>query len=155
MLLRATFLIAIYYCGIRSIHHAILANINFGIVSCCYIVSIVVNCAFGFLYFGEKINSKVIAGIIITVSGIMWISLAKGQAALVLREGDNNDADFNKMMSVMFALSVGMLNASQTIHAKFMMLQADYGVLNLTADTGTLFVAMCSVITLLNLINGS
>lgn len=85
----------------------------------------------------------------------MWISLAKGQAALVLREGDNNDADFNKMMSVMFALSVGMLNASQTIHAKFMMLQADYGVLNLTADTGTLFVAMCSVITLLNLINGS
>jgi len=66
------------YSAIRSIHFALLANINFGIISCCFIISIVINSACGYFFFGEKLNAKVVGGIVVTISGIIWISLAKG-----------------------------------------------------------------------------
>jgi multidrug transporter EmrE-like cation transporter len=66
------------YSSIRSIHFAILANINFGIISCCFIISVVINSTCGYFFFGEKLNAKVVGGIAVTISGILWISLAKG-----------------------------------------------------------------------------
>lgn len=84
LLLRTCSLILTYYCGIRSIYYATLANINFGIVSCCFIVSVLVNSVFNFIFFGEKIILKTLLGMVITISGIMWISLSKGQAAIKL-----------------------------------------------------------------------
>lgn len=74
------------YSQIKSIHYAILANINFGIVSCCFIFSIVINTAFGYKFFGEMLNNKVLTGIFVTISGIIWISLAKGQRVEVPQE---------------------------------------------------------------------
>lgn len=78
------------YSAIKSIHFAILANINFGIISCCFIISIVINSTCGFFFFQERLNSKVIGGIVITLSGIIWISLAKGARVEVPKDlGEN------------------------------------------------------------------
>jgi uncharacterized membrane protein len=71
-----------YYCGIKSIYYATLANINFGIISCCFIFSIIINVTFGLIFFGEKMTIKMVLGIVITIAGIMWISLAKGAGAI-------------------------------------------------------------------------
>jgi drug/metabolite transporter (DMT)-like permease len=71
-----------YWCGIKSIYYATLANINFGIISCCFICSIIINVTFGLIFFGEKMNLKMVGGIVITIAGIVWISLAKGSAAI-------------------------------------------------------------------------
>ena len=74
-----------YWCGIKSIYYATLANINFGIISCCFICSIVINVTFGLIFFGEKMTLKMVCGIIITISGIMWISIAKGSGAVKIQ----------------------------------------------------------------------
>lgn len=76
--------------AIKSIHYAIEANINFGIISCCFIISIVINSACGFIFFKERLNAKVVGGIVVTLSGIIWISLAKGQRLEVPKDlGEN------------------------------------------------------------------
>ena len=67
---------------IVSIYYAKLANINFGIISCCLIFSIVVNISAGYAFFQEKISGKQVVGILITIGGIIWISLAKGEASI-------------------------------------------------------------------------
>ena len=82
ILCRALVLMLTYWCGIKSIYYASLANINFGIVSCCFICSIIINVTFGLLCFGEKMTWKMVLGIVITITGIMWISLAKGAGAI-------------------------------------------------------------------------
>ena len=74
-----------YWCGIKSIYYATLANINFGIISCCYICSIVINVTFGLVFFGEKMTLKMVCGIVITITGIMWISIAKGAGAVKMQ----------------------------------------------------------------------
>lgn len=81
---RALVLILIYWCGIKSIYYASLANINFGIISCCFICSIIINVTFGLIFFGEKMTVKMVLGIVVTISGIMWISIAKGAGAIKL-----------------------------------------------------------------------
>ena len=65
-----------YWAALSSIHYANLAHINFGIISCCFIVSVVVNTAAGRFFFKETLTFKVGMGIVITMSGIIWISLA-------------------------------------------------------------------------------
>ena len=56
--IRACALLMSYYFGIKSIYYAGLANLNFGIVSCCYIFSIVINVTCGFLFFEEKLTGR-------------------------------------------------------------------------------------------------
>jgi len=77
--MRACGLMVGYYCGIKSIYYAGLANLNFGIVSCCFIFSIIINVTCGLLFFDERINLIESVGIVIIVSGIVWISLSKGK----------------------------------------------------------------------------
>lgn len=81
ILIRIGLIMTSFYLSILSIHYAILANINFGIVSCCFLFSIVVNVSCAYLFFDEKLTAKMMAGILITIAGIVWISLAKGQSA--------------------------------------------------------------------------
>jgi drug/metabolite transporter (DMT)-like permease len=73
--MRACGLMMGYYCGIKSIYYAGLANLNFGIVSCCMMFSIIINMTCGLLFFNEKINWKESAGIAVIITGIVWISL--------------------------------------------------------------------------------
>ena len=75
---RTWIMLLAFYCAIKSIHYANLAQVNFGIVSCCYIISIVVNSTVGYFYFKESINMMVMVGMAVTISGIVWISIAKG-----------------------------------------------------------------------------
>lgn len=82
LMLRVCLFLVSLWAAIMSIYYANLANINFGIISCCFTFSIVVNISAGYAIFQEKISSKQVAGIIVTVAGIIWISLAKGEVGL-------------------------------------------------------------------------
>ncbi len=81
MLILRTMIVGLsIYFTVLAIYFANLANINFGIISCCFIFSIVVNITCGYLFFSEKIKIKVYLGIFVTLAGIIWISLVKGAA---------------------------------------------------------------------------
>ena len=49
---------------------------------------------------------------------------------------------------------MGCLNASQTVHAKFLMKQGKFQPMNITADTALIFITICSIITAFNLAQG-
>jgi drug/metabolite transporter (DMT)-like permease len=151
--MRAIGLIITYYCGIKSIYYAGLANLNFGIVSCFFIFSIIINVACGLLFFDEKINWKESAGIVVIVVGIIWISLSKGQRPELSMENYvevDEVIQWYKFKSIFLALCVGFFNSTQTVHGKFMMKQKDYGIMNITADTVLIFIIMTSTFTVLN-----
>ena len=84
--IRSYILILSYWCAISSIRHASLAHLNFGIVSCCYIASVVINSTASYLLFNERINMKMGLGIVVTIGGVIWISLAKGDNSNAIEE---------------------------------------------------------------------
>lgn len=105
-------------------HFALLAHLNLGIVASCAMVSVVVNTTAGFIFFKERLSLKTMSGIIVTLIGIIWISLAKGDSSSSKNhDSSETEEDFIyfKLLSIMFALFVGTSNAMQTIIAKFMM----------------------------------
>lgn len=113
--MRACGLIITYYCGIKSIYYAGLANLNFGIVSCCFIFSIIINVTCGLLFFDEKINWKESGGIVVIVVGIIWISLSKGQRHELSLENSIEADDviqWYKFKSIFLALCVGFFNST-------------------------------------------
>ena len=124
------------YCAVKSIHFANLAGLNFGIISCCFIVSIIINCACGYFCFNEEINYKVVIGICVTISGIIWISLAKGQAALNVSVALEEEVTIDRYLSILFALGSGCMNALTTVNAKFMVRKGNYDAMCLSSDTG-------------------
>jgi drug/metabolite transporter (DMT)-like permease len=137
-----------------SIHYANLANINFGIISCCFIVSVVVNSAAGLVFFNEKLTRKLSLGICVTMTGIIWISLAKGGDAVAMREGkveiNLDDIILNKSKAIVLALAVGVGNSMQTIQSKFMMKNPvfkTFGVISIVTDIGLVFVLLSSSLT--------
>ena len=93
ILLRVLLATAALYCGVSSIHYAILANVNFGIISCCFIVSIVINCTFAYFFFSERMTLRMILGILVTISGIIWISLSKAMLAKTLEDNGKQMTD--------------------------------------------------------------
>ena len=82
LLLRVGIFLMALWATIMSIYYANQANINFGIISCCFMFSIVLNITAGYAIFQEKISSKQLAGIVVTLAGIILISLAKGKAGV-------------------------------------------------------------------------
>jgi len=59
-------------------------------------------------------------------------------------------------MAILMALSVGCLNASQTVQGKFIVKNnPKYGVLNITADTVFIFIILTSLISFVNILSGS
>lgn len=163
VIFRASLLLTIYWCAISSIHYANLAKINFGIVSCCFIVSVVVNSAAGLAFFNEKITLKTCSGIIVTMCGIIWISLAKGGEALAQKDAMTSvdqdiveEALLNKSKAVILALGVGVGNALQTIQSKFMMRNpaTKFGVMSITSDIGLFFAIIALTLTFVFYISG-
>lgn len=152
----------VYWCGISSIHYANKANINFGIISCCFIVSVVVNTAAGLVFFGEKLTLKTSLGIIVTMCGIIWVSLAKGSEAMHLKQTviggedfDENEVVANKSKAIVLALLVGVGNALQTIQSKFMIRWVKYPVVSITADIGLAFAIIAATLALIFYLAGS
>ena len=156
LIIRTGLLSIALWSTIMSIYYANLANINFGIISCCFIFSIVVNITFGYAFFQEKISNKQILGIIVTLTGIIWISLAKGEAS-VKKESQFSEDDLNwfKTLSILLAICVGAMNATFTVQAKWMRKKRPtINVFNLTADTCILFSLIFSVISLFYVSSG-
>jgi drug/metabolite transporter (DMT)-like permease len=78
----------------------------------------VINVTAGIMFFNEQINWKESLGMIITIAGIMWISLSRGQSsysATTSMDQLSDDSQYYKFMAILAALSVGGLNASQTV----------------------------------------
>ena len=120
-------LLFVYWSAIASIYHANLANLNFGIVSSCFIVSVVVNTTANRILFKDSITLKMGFGITVTLSGIIWVSLAKGQDAIKIKVAAGSDLEptedeifYHKVMSIILALTVGVGNACSTIHSRLM-----------------------------------
>ena len=80
-LARAANFLAYFWLIILSMSCAQKANLNFGIISSCAYISIVINCGVGYVWFREVITLKMLFGIVVTLSGIIWISLAKGSTS--------------------------------------------------------------------------
>ena len=151
LLLRSLIVFVALYFTISAIYYAKLANINFGIISCCFIFSIVVNIACGYLFFQEKINSKVYGGIFVTLAGIIWISLDKGSSATQLSDIDlkiQDDSDYYKTLSVIYAIGVGCVNASMTVQAKFINKKLSLDLMNFASDSSLLFSLIYSIFSL-------
>ena len=156
LMIRVSLLLVALWAAIMSIYYANLANINFGIISCCFIFSIVVNITAGYAIFQEKISAKQVAGIVVILTGIIWISLAKGEAGVKKDNRVSDDeANWYKTLSVMLAISVGAMNASTTVQAKWMRKKRpSIDVMNLMADTFLLFAVIFSLITLFMIFKG-
>ena len=152
---RGCLLICVFYCAISSIHYAIAAQINFGIISCCYIISVPINTFAGLFWFDEKLNMKVCLGIVVTLCGIVWISISNGSNLQFDSLVDEETRGQNQFLSIVFALCVGLGNSSQTIISKFMMRNAKFHVMSMTADFGLIFFLIAFSVSLFNLVSGS
>jgi drug/metabolite transporter (DMT)-like permease len=157
LLLRVGIFMVALWGTIMSIYYANLANINFGIISCCFMFSLILNITVGYAIFQERMTLKQIAGIAVTLSGIIWISLVKGEAGVKKDTVGmiEDHANWFKTVSVLLAIGVGAMNGSLTIQAKFMhKKRPTIDVLNLTADTCLLFALIFSIITVFMVIKG-
>ena len=144
-LFRVFVTVASLYCAVKSIYYANLAGLNFGVISCCFIFSIVINCTFGYFCFDEKITLRMLAGIAITLAGIIWISLAKGNRAVTPEFEDK--VALERYLSITFALGSGTMNALTTVSGKFMRKNGGYvDVLKLSSDTGFFIAAVLIVL---------
>ena len=76
-IIRALNFFAYFWCIMTSIKYATLAGLNFGIIASCSYTSIIINIAVGYYSFKETISLKKAFGILVTISGIVWISLSK------------------------------------------------------------------------------
>ena len=124
------------------------ANLNFGIISSCAYISIVINCGVGYVWFREVITLKMLFGIVVTLTGIIGISLAKGEGAVVV-EDTATDVSYYQTLAVVFSIMIGVMNALQTVQTKFMVSgQTKYEILDIQSDAGILFGIICAVITL-------
>jgi drug/metabolite transporter (DMT)-like permease len=56
-----------------------LAGVNPGIVYACFSVSIIFNCLFSYILFGERLSLKMCFGIGIVIVGVVWVSLAQAE----------------------------------------------------------------------------
>ena len=75
-----------------------------------------------------------------SVAGIIWISLVKGASNVNQTAADlSEDLNYYKTLSVLFALSVGFINAFITVQAKLMHKRMKLDVLDLTADTSLIY----------------
>jgi multidrug transporter EmrE-like cation transporter len=75
---RASNFLIVAWSMVMSIYYSKLADINFGIVSCCFCISIVFNSVCCYIFFREFLTRSKLIGMIVTLTGIIWISIAKG-----------------------------------------------------------------------------
>ena len=65
---------------IISSAYAVKAEINFGIIASCMSIQTPLNCILGIFFWKEKLTWKMIFGIVVCMSGVIWVSMARGQS---------------------------------------------------------------------------
>lgn len=85
--LRAINFFALSWFTIIASHYAIYAKINFGIIASCICISTPLNCLNSYIFFGEKLTKKTIIGTAIILTGVVWVSIAKGRVVEIEDEG--------------------------------------------------------------------
>jgi drug/metabolite transporter (DMT)-like permease len=70
----------------------------------------VINCAVGYLCFRETVTPKMLLGMLVTLSGIISISLSKGGATSSDQESLEDETLF-KIIAIVFAILIGVMNA--------------------------------------------
>ncbi len=63
---------------IWSSYYALLAEINFGIVSSAICIGAPLNCIFSKIFWGENLSPRMIVGTTLIICGVVWVALAKG-----------------------------------------------------------------------------
>ena len=93
LILRALNFYSLSFFIIIASYYAGLAQVNFGIITSCLTISTVLNCILSFFFYGEKLNIKMVIGIILILVGIVWISLAEGKVLKVENSNSLSDSE--------------------------------------------------------------
>jgi len=138
LLFRAVNFFLLTWLVIISSHYALMANINFGIISTCMSISAVLNCIGGVLFWHEKLKPKMIVGTVVILLGVSWISLQKGthKASGPLDEETQAQHTYYKVMSIGLALFSGLLSALRVQQAKYVAKYYNYSPLDFSVDAG-------------------
>jgi len=78
MIVRALNFFLLTYFTIKIADYSTKAGINFGIIMSLLTLSVIYQAIVFWLFFGEKLNWKMIIGIVVVISGIVLISFGRG-----------------------------------------------------------------------------
>jgi drug/metabolite transporter (DMT)-like permease len=101
---------------------AIKAGINFGVIASCISLSTPFNCLFSYLFYGEKLTSKMMIGTAVLFGGVVVVSLGKLSDDPNHVSIDDQNEIF-RISAIGIGIVVAFLNAVRTAHAKYMFLK--------------------------------
>ena len=78
LFIRAAMFFVMAWVLIKASYFSSMAHINFGIVTSCTCIAIVLSSILTFMFFGERLTINMIIGIAVIIAGIVWIAIAKG-----------------------------------------------------------------------------
>ena len=106
-------------------------------------ISIPLNCLLSYFFFQEKLTKQIIIGCVIIVSGVIWVSLAKGKV-IETSEIDLTEYDqtISRLLSISAALFAGFLSSMRVFQAKYISRKSGYSPLDFSLDAG-LFSGLC------------
>ncbi len=105
--IRSFLFFALGWLLIISSSYAVKAGINFGIISTLMSVQTPLNAVIGALYWNEKLNFKVVIGMVLTICGVTWVSLAHKSKDETPQAMEESVA--NQWISVVTALLAGIM----------------------------------------------
>jgi drug/metabolite transporter (DMT)-like permease len=88
------------------------------VVTSCIALSTPFNIFFGWVWFGEKLSKRMIIGVSVVFTGVIWLALSRGK----VREGQSENAeirDLYKFYAISIACLLGLMNALRTAHGKY------------------------------------
>jgi multidrug transporter EmrE-like cation transporter len=77
-LVRTANLMLYFWVLMLAMQYSLKAGLNFGVISSCAYVSIIINSVFRYYAYQEVITRNQFIGIGLTLTGVIWISVAKG-----------------------------------------------------------------------------
>ncbi|CDW80115.1 UNKNOWN [Stylonychia lemnae] len=123
------------------------ANLNIGIAMSLLCFSIVFQIIFGWLYFREKLSKTMIFGILIIISGVSWVSIAKNQEINsnipTQQEVQNQNQFYLRLQVVGLSIFCAFLSCTRGIQAKYLYLKIGYNPYDFSVDCGFQCAIIC------------
>ncbi len=97
------------YLTIKIADFSARAGINFGVIMSIISLSIIFQAILYWLFFGERLNKKMVGGIFIVILGVTLISISKSSEVL---SDSNHYSDEEKSYYKYLAIALSVLNAA-------------------------------------------
>lgn len=108
MLVRSFNFFLLIYLTIKVADFSARAGINFGVIMSIISLSIIFQAILYWLFFGEILNKKMIAGIFIVIAGVTLISISKTTAT---QHSLNNYSEEERTYYKYAAIALSVMNA--------------------------------------------